>query len=175
MMKSWLLGVVLVVAAHPVMAADWVNFTGDDGKFTASFPVQPAVTKQSIQTDGGEIPYTTCMAEIEGGAVAFGVAYNDYPDSVKMADPEKVLDGGRDGAKTNLNGKIISETKMTFDGHPAREFTVEGSIEGQTLLYHTRIILIGTRLYQLQIVRVGDTPVDLADSIRFFAAFKPKQ
>jgi hypothetical protein len=171
-MKSWLYGAVLAWAAVPA-AAEWVKYAPDDGKFSALFPTQPEVTTQTIPTAAGTIPYTTCMSEIEGGAVAYGVAFNDYPETVLQADVEKVLDGGRDGAKANLKGEIVSETSMTFAGHPAREFTIAGDVEGQKLLYHTRIVLIGTRLYQLQIVRVGDTPVDLADAIRFFASFKP--
>jgi hypothetical protein len=172
-MKSWLCGAALTLMAIQAPADEWVKYAPEDGKFSVLFPTEPEVTVQATQTASGTIPYTTCMSEIEGGAVAYGLAFNDYPESVTQADPEKVLDGGRDGAKANLKGEIISETRMTFAGHPAREFTIAGDVEGQKLLYHTRIVLIGTRLYQLQIVRVGETPVDLADAIRFFASFKP--
>lgn len=151
---------------------DWMVHKAPDANFQANFPAEPEVSVQTIETAAGAIPYTTYMAELAGGSIAFGVAYNDYPADVRDADPEKVLDGGRDGARENLNGRLVSETRMLHRGHPAREFTIVAEIEGQPLFYHTRLMLIGNRLYQLQIVRVGDTPVDIADVVRFFASFE---
>ena len=48
-------------------------------------------------------------------------------------------------------------------------------MQGQKLFYHTRVILIEQRLYQMQVVRVGDAPVDIADVVRFFASFETLQ
>ena len=166
--------VTLLAWAAPasLSAQEWVPFKSTKGNFRAEFPAQPQESVQTIETQLGQIPYTTYMAELAGGNVAYGVAFNDYPEQILQADPEKVLDGGRDGAKENLGGTIVSETRMTFHGHPAREFTILGEVQGQPLFYHTRVVLIGTRLYQMQVVRVGDTPVDVADVVRFFASFE---
>lgn len=171
-MKAVLCVALLLVCSVPAVAAEWTKFSSPKGNFRAEFPAQPKESVQSIDTDLGPIPYTTYMAELAGGNVAFGVAFNDYPQDVLQADPEKVLDGGRDGAKENLGGELVSETSMTYKGHPAREFTILSDGLGQRLFYHTRVFLIGTRLYQIQVVRVGDAPVDVADVVRFFASFE---
>lgn len=174
-MKVSLSLATLLWLAAPVTAQEWVPFSSARGNFRAVFPTRPQESVQTIDTPLGRIPYTTCMAELAGGNVAYGVAYNDYPNEILQTDPEKVLDGGRDGAKENLGGAIVSETRLTIHGHPGREFTILSEVQGQKLFYHTRVFLIGTRLYQMQIVRVGDVPVDVADVVRFFASFEPLQ
>ncbi|MFV0445229.1 MAG: hypothetical protein ACK5Q5_16755 [Planctomycetaceae bacterium] len=170
-MKS-LAAVLLLIVAVPVTGAEWVSFTAPRGSFRAVFPTQPQESVESIQTDLGAIPYTTYMSEIENGSVAFSVAFNDYPPSIQQADPNLVLDGGRDGAKENLKGTVVSEISLTYQGAPGREFTIISDLQGQKLFYHTRIFLIGTRLYQMQIVRLGETPIDIADAVRFFSSFE---
>jgi hypothetical protein len=172
-MKAYFSALLLAACAGQVAAAEWAPFSSPKGNFKAVFPAQPQESVQSIQTELGEIPYTTYMSEIDNGNIAFGVAYNDYPPAILQADPQTVLDGGRDGAKQNLGGTVVSETQMTYRGNPGREFTILGEVQGQKLFYHTRIFLIGTRLYQLQIVRVGESPIDVADTVRFFSSFEP--
>ncbi len=164
--------VLLLSLCGPVSALEWTPFSNPKANFRAVFPAQPQESVQSIETELGPIPYTTFMSEIDNGNIAFGVAYNDYPVAVQKADPQVVLDGGRDGAVENLKGTLVSETRLTFKGHPGREFTILGEVQGKKLFYHTRIFLVEARLYQLQIVRVGDTPIDVADAVRFFSSFE---
>lgn len=169
--------IVLVVACWLLVASggfaqEWVPFTSPKGSFKAEFPSTPVET-QSTPNELGSVPYTTYLAETQGGNVAYGVVFNDYPDEILKTDPQKVLDGGRDGLKDNLQGAIVNDTPLTFRGYPAREVTILGEIQGRKLFYHTRVILIGRRMYQLHVVRVGETPVDIADVVRFFASFDP--
>jgi hypothetical protein len=171
-MKTLPTALAVLMLSSLCSAQEWTPFSAPKGNFRAVFPVTPQESVQSIQTDVGEIPYTTYMAEIADGNVAFGVAYNDYPNEILQADPQKVLDGGRDGAKENLKGTVVSEISLTYKGHPGREFTILGDVQGHKLFYHTRVFLIGTRLYQMQVVRVGETPVDVADVVRFFSSFE---
>ena len=171
-MKTCLSALSLLACVSVASAADWQPFSAPKGNFRAVFPAQPQESVQQLETALGTIPYTTYMSEIEDGNVAYGVAYNDYPMEVLQADPEKILDGGRDGAKENLQGNVVSEISVTYKGHLGREFTIIGEVQGQKLFYHTRVFLIGTRLYQIQVVRVGETPVDVADVVRFFSSFE---
>lgn len=171
-MPARLAGVCLWLTAALLPAADWSTFTQVRGNFRAAFPAQPQESVQTIDSEYGPIPYTTLMAEVEGGQVAFGVAYHDYPATLQPTDPQTLLDAGRDGARQNLQGTIVSEIAISWHGHPGREFTILGEAQGQKLFYHSRLFLVGQRLYQLQIVRVGTTPLDLADAVRFFSSFE---
>lgn len=173
-MKFALVAVSLLLSiASSARAEEWVTYASPDGKFQALFPAKPVETSQSTETEFGSVQFTSCMAEIANGSVAYGVTYNDYPDSVRKTNPEKVLDSAREGVKNNLKGTVVAETKSIVNDYPARDFTVESEVDGQKLFYHTRLVLVESRLYQLLIVRVGDTPVDIADGVRFFANFKP--
>ena len=50
------------------------------------------------------------------------VAYADYPAQlINSTDPQKILDGARNGAVTNVKGRLVSETSIDFHGLPARE------------------------------------------------------
>lgn len=161
-----------LMLASSGFAQEWAPFTSDKGRFKAEFPAVPVET-QSTPNELGSVPYTTYLAETQGGNVAYGIVFNDYPEEILKTEPQKVLDGGRDGLKENLQGEIINDTPLTFRGYPAREVTIDSEIQGRKLFYHTRVILIGRRMYQLHVVRVGDTPVDIADVVRFFASFDP--
>ena len=60
------------------------------------------------------------------GHAAYSVSYSDYPEAFgKKGDPEKMLDGGRSGAVSSVNGKLICETKITFEGNPGRELLID--------------------------------------------------
>ncbi len=158
-----------------LFADDWVTYRSPDGAFTAEFPAAPTKETKTIETDIGKIPYTTVMAELYDGQVAFGVAYNVYPEEIRQANPQSVLDGARDGATESLKGKLVGETRLTIDGYPGREFTIVKEKGDEKMFFHARIFLIDRRLYQLQVVRVGEHPVDIADVVRFMAQFKPEK
>jgi hypothetical protein len=163
----------LLLQAAGVGAAEWTQFSNTQGNFRIEFPAAPQESVQNIETQTSRIPYTTFSAEVSDGNVAYGLVYHDYPPGSLPADPEVVLDACRDGPKNDLPGAVVSETHMTYRGHPAREFSILSDVQGRKLFCHMRVFLIGSRLYQLQIVRVGETPVDVADAVRFFASFEP--
>jgi len=165
---------LLTMMTTSTQAAEWPwqPFESNKGAFKAEFPGEPTATHDTIKTEAGDIAYHSYMTEVEGGSIAMGVSYNEYSDAVLKADPKVVLDGGRDGAMSNLNGKLISETDISLNGHPGREFTVTAGKGDSKLFYHTRVFLVKKKLYQLQVVRVGQTPLDAADVVRFFASFK---
>jgi hypothetical protein len=166
----WLL--IVLAGTEPSFAQEWVEVTAPAGGFTAEFPAQPTETTQLLETDAGRIPHTTVMSELAGGQVAFGVVYSDYPQAILEVPPQELLQDVRDTAAQNLQGMVIAESELVTELGPAREFSITGDVQGQPLFYHSRVILVGSRLYELRIVRVGQTPVDLADSVRFFSSFE---
>lgn len=154
------------------VAADWTAYTSPRGNFRTVFPAPPQETVKTLDSEYGPIPYVTCVSELDDGNVGFCVAYNDHPPAALEAGADAILDGGRDGALKNLKGVIASEIQLTHRGYPGREFTILGEVQGRKLFCHTRLLLVGARLYQLQILRVGDAPIDLADGVRFFSSFE---
>jgi len=82
------------------------------------------------------------------------VGYSDYPEEmVKESDPEKILDGSRDGAVRNANGKLVLENKISLDGNPGRELVIDAKGKGgQDATMKARVFLVKNRLYQVMVV-----------------------
>lgn len=166
----------LLLTCHPAFAEwDWQPYSSPDGVFTAIFPVEPTKTQDTLETNAGQVQYHSITADVENGQIVMGLAYNEFSDEVELSDPKTVLDGGRDGAISNLKGQLVAETELMLSGYPGREFTITAGEGDNELFYHTRVFLIERRLYQLQVVRVGPCPLDVSDVIKFFAAFKLTQ
>ncbi len=170
-MNSFLLLTCLLVTG-PIDDWEWTTIDSAQGKFKASFPSVPVESNDVIKTDLGEIQYHQLMSETANGQIAMGVSFNDYPEQILNQPAKDLLDGGRDGAVKNLNGKLIAELEISLSGNPGREFTVQGGEGESRLFYHTRVYLVGTRMYQLQVIRIGDTPLDAEAVVKFFSSFE---
>ncbi len=118
-----------------------------------SMPGDPTPSTQSVDSALGTIVIHAFI--LEKGDSALMVMVNVYPDAVLKADPEKLLEAGRDGAVGNIQGKVVSEKKITIDNNPGIEFQFESP------KYHGtyRIYLVGTRLYQLGSLSSLGTPL----------------
>lgn len=125
------------------------EFTSQTGGFSVMTPYTLKESSQSVDTAVGKIDIHFFIAE-QGGE-SYLVGYSDYPEAMAQAsDPEKMLDSGRDGAVKNVNGTLVSEARITLDGHPGRELTIAAKAgNGQDLVLRGRIVLVGNRLYQV--------------------------
>lgn len=75
------------------------------------------------------------------------VAYFDYPNTVVQdRTPDMILDGARDGAVANAQGKLLRELIISLDGHEGRELHIETA--GGKATIKARIFIVGRRLYQ---------------------------
>jgi len=160
-----------LAAAFLVAAGDAITkfeaFAPKGGRFTVQMPGQPKEQKSTAKTAIGPIDIHMFVYEADPNT-AYMVGYNDYPEGMmKKADPEKVLDGARDGAVKNVNGKLDWEKKITIDGHPGRDFAV--TAEG--LSVRDRIYLVNDRLYQVMLVGSKDF-ITGKDGEKFLNSFK---
>jgi hypothetical protein len=118
-------------------------FSSADGRFSILMPGAPKYESTNVDTAAGTLVMHSYMVEDAG--MAYGVIYSDYPDFMKDADPQAVLDGGRDGAVAKIKGTLISETPLTLGGYPGRDITVSAG----TLGFRSRIYLVNTRIYSV--------------------------
>ena len=89
------------------------------------------------------------------------------PPPRRPGDPERVLDGARDGAVGNVNGVLRSEQRIALGGHPGRDLVVD--VPGQVVA-RQRIYLVGRRLYQL--IVVTDQPPSSPEIERSLNSFR---
>jgi hypothetical protein len=120
------------------------GFESREGGFAVAFPGEPKYQKQSLNTAAGQVELHTFTSE--AGDLVYMVAYLGYPkDFILKADPEKMLDGGRDGAVRNVKGTLASEQRITLAGHPGREILVDAPMDISMV---ARFFLVENRLYQ---------------------------
>jgi hypothetical protein len=124
------------------------EFTSTDYKFKVKFPGKP---KQTERTELG-IKVKMFSVEERDGAYMVGVSDMPIPERESERQIQNRLDGARDGAIRNVNGKLKSSSPITLNGkYPGREFTatITKPIQGQT---RARIYLVNRRLYQVMLV-----------------------
>jgi hypothetical protein len=160
----------MVVAGGTAQAQAWKNFKSASCKCSATFPGAPTEKRQKVPTEQvGDLEAVMYLLETPDKTGAYLMMYNDYPkDKTKNADPQKVLNGARDGAAAKIKGKVLSEKKITINGQPGRELEIEGG----ALKYYARIVLSNkTRLYQAIVVMQKDKAKP-ADVRKFLDSFK---
>ena len=140
-----LLLAICVMACTPAPKPQ--EFKSEAGRFSVMAPVVLKETTQTQETAAGKVVCHLYLGNL--GGLGYGVAYSDYPEEgVRKSDPEKILDGGRNGAVSNVNGKLVIETKIALEGNPGRELVIDAKDASQgDLTIKARLFLVGNRLY----------------------------
>jgi len=78
-----------------------------------------------------------------------------WEDSSRPKDrtPEQILDTARDGGLSGTNAKLLSENRLTFQGHPARD--IRATARGNAA-YDNRLVIVGGRLYSLLVIDASE-------------------
>jgi hypothetical protein len=132
----------------------------------------PQESSQKLNTVDSKL--TLYIAQAGGKTHQFIVSFCDYPQHVVDAHfPEKMLDGARDGAITNIHGHLLSETLFDFSKSEAEGRELHIKVNPK-LAMRMRIMLVGQRLYQLQVI---SAPGNVHDKVvgGFFAGFQVVQ
>jgi hypothetical protein len=143
--------------------ATWEKFSSSEGAFSVLMPGTPTEQIRTAKTSSGSID--AHMFLVEHSDVAYMVAYSDYPNPiVQEITPKLILDGARDGAVANTQGKLARESIISLDGHQGRELQIEPA--GGKVTITGRIFLVDRRLYQMMVL----TPQgkDLTENVNKF-------
>jgi len=143
---------------------DWIEYRSDEGGFAVRLPAEPEVQTQLAETVAGTVEVTMALTEMENYAA--GVSFNAIPPEA-AADPETLLEGGREGAAMNLKGRVVSDKPIKLGAYPGTEFVVETSDD---LIYTARIYVVDDRLYQILFL-VPKDQIDQFDVQAFFDSF----
>jgi hypothetical protein len=118
-----------------------------------------------LRTDMGDVVSTRHTADSTDAT--YDVTFNDYPkDAVKRLTSAKLLDTVRDGLMFQAKGHLASERPVTQGKFPARELEIMAE---DGTLYRIRLLLVGSRLYQLTALA---RPPAKPDEQRFFRSFQ---
>jgi hypothetical protein len=145
----FLLALLLNFTIHGLTPKVAQEFRSETGGFSIMTPYILKETTQSLDTQAGKIEVHSFIAGQAGDSYLVG--YSDYPAvAVQASDPQKILDGSRDGAVANVKGELVSEIPITLSEYPGRDLTITvKAANGQELFLRGRIYLVGNRLYQI--------------------------
>ena len=153
--------VLTIALSGPVKGNTWQRVQPPAGGFSVLLPGTPEVSAQPISTQFGRATMHTYM--VTKGSEGYMASYTD---SLVPLDPERALDGARNGALGN--GRLISETQISLDGAPGRFFVIQTA----EMQFTAKVYVVGRRLYQAVTVTNGQGPLSATaqsflDSFRF--------
>ncbi len=150
-------------------AYDWHTLGAPDGTFSISLPGNATVvdTPTTSVTGGSFVSHSFRVRASKDAA--YGCSWWEDPSRPKDQTAERTLDIARDGGLSGSSAKLLSEKKLTFHGHPARDIS---AIARGKAAYDNRIVVVGNRLYTLLVVdssgkRDSDSIGKFFDSLEF--------
>ena len=172
MRKSVILLISLLLAVWlPGCTPKPQEFKSAAGRFAVTAPKTLQESSQDLELQSGKI--ILYLFSTQQDNIGYFVSYCDYPpETMAHGDLEKMLDGSRDGALSNVKGELVSETKITLEGNPGRELVMETADEsGRRATIKGRLFMVKNRLYQVMVVaprsQAADKEVD-----QFIQSFK---
>jgi len=101
----------------------------------------------------------------------FSVAWADNPPVVRVNNrvPDRILDMARDDALARTQTTLVSESRISPEGFPARDLVARNSGGG---VMNARLISAGSRLYMLIAAFPSSSARREQDVTRFFNSFR---
>ncbi len=146
--------------ATGLFAAEWPVYEAPDKQFTITMPGKVTVKRGQNRYPFGVVTITAHSHKQDDDTI-WRVATHDYPEEfMKATPPGKLLDLMAKGMAKNVKGdpaalKAIKAIKL--DKYEGREFKVNGAGPGGHSI-HTRLYVVGIRVYQLTLVAKPDAP-----------------
>tara|TARA_Y100001934_G_scaffold267799_1_gene348927 strand:- start:995 stop:1531 length:537 start_codon:yes stop_codon:yes gene_type:complete len=130
-MKLFITSIFLFVFASTITAQNWEKYKSEELTFIAEFPGTPEKSVQQIQTAVGELDMHMVMYSPSSGDdnAVYSVIRSDYPEAqFENADESynnQVLNGAVQGAVSNVQGTLLYDNKVKFNGYPSRDVKIE--------------------------------------------------
>lgn len=159
------LAVFIVTMTYALPAfGEWETYKPKDDQFTILFPGHPQ--EQSQETAFGATVYTARYKSDDG--LAFVVMYGETGIKGIPNDSEKA--SFFKGVRTNAQGKgsLLSETDVTFGGHPGKEFFVKMDDKG---FMRMQMYLVNTRMYGLTLASLQEADLKSEGANEFLTSF----
>ena len=142
-MKKRLLLLAFTLTVFTSFSQDWKRFKSEEFNFIVDFPAVPEESVQKVPTAVGELDMNMFMLTREtGDNVVYSVISSSYPKEQFINATESynnsVLDGAVNGAVKNVNGKLVFDNKVVFNGYPGRSFKI--SYQGAFLYINAYLV-----------------------------------
>jgi len=156
--------VLCLGVAVGTQAQQWKSYSYASDGFRASFPSEPQLQKSNVPTAAGAFELRAYIVPIPSGALFIGVC--DYGGKAAGLDPDTLLQGSKQGALKNVNGHLLSESKVMLGIYHGLEF----ESENDTMHFSARLYMVGDTLYQVLVA--SPLGSNYADTARFLDSFE---
>lgn len=127
---------------------DWVTFNSPEGRFSLQFPKTPNSDKRDV--DSGSEKVTRYEYTATSSTITYMASFADYSRVPDVNEQQILFDRLRDSLARKLEARVYSETKISTNGNPGREFLMSKTPEDSAeIVYHWRAFIVGRRLYQV--------------------------
>ena len=126
---------------------NWKEFSSIEGRFSVVAPGALEQREENVTTRLGQpvrLSFFTLVTNAQ-----YTVSYGDEASSIEGSGKEKMfLDTFRDLAVQAMEGQLLNDVEIGFEGHPARVYSMEYGTEPKYLLT-TKTIIVGRRFYMI--------------------------
>src|SRR5262245_10676375 len=169
-------GTIFITPEKPPFES-WQEFKHEPGNFAVMMPGKPLEMSQTVESQIGKVPMYSFTAQ--EGTLNYMAMYAEYPIALDTPQVAKSsLNGARDLMLNNRNGKLISETDVSFGKYPGRE--LKAKFDGGMI--RLRSYVVNQRMYMLMVMAPGDDKSkqleskkanDFLDSFKFLREPQP--
>lgn len=138
-----LLSLMPLTLGGEVAAQQWYEYRPPGAGYRMEYPGVPKSETQTTRTAAGPVTVTFVIWARETGA--FTSTHTVLSPTILLREPQTALDGARDGAVRQVNGRLRDERRLTIDGAPARRFFIDAP---QNRVSLSLLVLKGRVLYQ---------------------------
>lgn len=149
------LGLVTIISFKPI--TEWYKFSTSE--FIVLFPKTPTNSLKKVTTEAGEIEmhvymYNCSKDETEENLI-YSVTSSEYPKAhieahIKHDNLETFFRNSIDGMVNNVQGKLISESKINLGKFQGREYKVD--FKNGLAIIKNRTYLVGNKVYFIQTI-----------------------
>lgn len=118
------------------------------GGFGIRFPDGKPPEVESPSVTAG---LTVRLYKVRFGSSAYIVAHHEMPKGSPKS-LEDAVQATREGLLETTGGTVDAERPFELDGHPGRELELSATTSGIKMRQHVRIVLVGSRLFQVLVV-----------------------
>lgn len=162
---------VTVTESNERTLQNWKKFVSPDGAFAIMFPQKPVESQSSMDSPAGTLVIHSYK---HVGTASYFLSDTDYPAPIDGTDKRtEALDHARDGGLRAVNGRLLSQSDISINGHPGRLIVVDspnGGPDGS--LIKNKVYLVGNRLYSMQVAIPKGSQVTDTAAEKFVDSFK---
>jgi hypothetical protein len=170
-MKTKVLFAALVAAlilTGSAKAEDWQELSRDG--YSILMPGTPATQEKDIPSPAGNLKMKMHIASNGDTGVVYMIASVDLPaGGLGAASADDLLDGTQAGMIQGINGKLISQSKVTNGRLTGRDIRVD-AFEGKGTL-RGQLFAVNGRIYMLAVLAPKSVDAS-ADTGKFLDSFK---